>query len=101
MEHHKVYMLELICKDIMTHSHLFMTMKLVITGTDPVSVEINPACVIIYPRHENYARRGRHHAYSSGRICEAQKALVVADDTDVFVLLIQFCCKEYGIQLLL
>ena len=40
--------LELICKDIMTHSQLFMTMKLVITGTDNLPVEINPASVIIY-----------------------------------------------------
>ena len=32
----------------MTHSQLFMTMKLVITSTDPVPVEINPASVIVY-----------------------------------------------------
>ena len=32
----------------MTHSHLFMTKKLVITGTDPVTLEINPDSIIIY-----------------------------------------------------
>ena len=32
----------------MTHSHLFMAKKLIITGTDLVTVEINPDSVITY-----------------------------------------------------
>ena len=46
----KMQLIELICKDIMTHSHLliFMTKNLVITGADPVPVEINPGSIIIF-----------------------------------------------------
>ena len=32
----------------MTHSHLFMAKKLIITGTDLVIVEINPDSLITY-----------------------------------------------------
>ena len=34
--------------EYMTHNHLFMTKKLVITGTDLVTVEINPDSAITY-----------------------------------------------------
>ena len=46
----KMQLIELICKDIMTHSNLliFTTKKLVITGADPVPVEINPGSIIIH-----------------------------------------------------
>ena len=46
----KMQLIELIYKDIITHSHLliFMSKKLVITGADPVPVEINPGSIIIH-----------------------------------------------------
>ena len=46
----KMLLIELICKDIMTHSHLliFTTKKLIIRAADPVPVEINPGSIIIH-----------------------------------------------------
>ena len=93
----KMQLIELICKDIMTHSHLLIstTKKLVITGAGPVPVEINPGSVIIH-RQDMKTMQEEADTMIVQQVADEKpkKALVVADDTDVFVLLLHFCCKE-------
>ena len=90
-------LIELICKDIMTHSHLliFTTKKLVITGAGPVPVEINPGSIIIH-RKDMKTMQEEADTMTVQQVADVKpkKALLVADDTDVFVLLLHFCCKE-------
>ena len=90
-------LIELIRKDIMTHNHLliFLTKKLVITGADPVSVEINPGGIIIQ-RQDMKTMQEEADTMIVQHLADVKpkNALVVADDTDVFVLLLHFCCKE-------
>ena len=93
----KMQLTELICKDIMTHSHLliFTTKKLIITGADPVPVDINPGSIIIH-RQDMKTMREEVDTMIVQQVADVKpkKALVVADDTDVFELLLHFCCKE-------
>ena len=93
----KMQLIELICKDIMTHSHLliFTTKKLVITGADPVPVEINPGSIIIH-RQDMKTMQEEADTMIVQQVTDVKpkKALVVADNTDVFVKLLHFCCKE-------
>ena len=93
----KMQLIELICKDIMTHSNLliFTTQKLIITGADPVPVEINPGSIIVH-RQDMKTMHKEADTMIVQQVADVKpkKALVVADDTDVFVLLLHFCCKE-------
>ena len=92
----KMQFIELICKDIMTHSHLliFTTKKLVITGADNMPVEINPGSIIIH-RQDMKTMQEEADTMIVQQVADVKptKALIVADDTDIFVLL-HFCCKE-------
>ena len=93
----KMQFIEVICKDIMTHSHLliFMTKKLIITGADPMPVEINPGSIIIH-RQDMKTMQEEADTMIVQQVADVKptKALVVADDTHIFVLLLHFCCKE-------
>ena len=93
----KMQLIELSCKDIMTHSHLliFMTKKLVIRGADPELVAINPGSIIIH-RQDMKTMQEEADPMIVQQVGDVKpkKTLVVADDTDVFVLLLHFCCKE-------
>ena len=90
-------LIELICKDIMTHSHLLIltTIELVITGADPLPVEINPDSIIIHCQDmKTMQEEADTMIVQQVADVKPKKAFVVADDTDVFVLLLHFCCKE-------
>ena len=62
-----------------------MTKKLVITGTDPVTVEINPDSVIIY-HQDIHTSEEEAHTIIVQQVADVRlkKALIVADDTDIF-----------------
>ena len=81
-----------------------MTKKLVITGTDPVTVEINPDSVIIYCQDITTVEEEAHTMIVQQVVdVKPKKALIVADDTDIFVLLFHFAAKRtywYKLQLL-
>ena len=82
-------LIELICKDIMTHNHLliFTTKKLTIT----VRVEINPASIIIHCQDiKTMQEKADTMIVQRVANVKPQKALIVADDTDAFVLLLPF-----------
>ena len=80
----KMQLIELICKDIMTHSHLliFTTKELVITSTDPVPVEINPGSIIIH-RQDMKTMQEEADTMIVQKVADVKpkKSLVVADDT--------------------
>ena len=91
----KMQLIELIYKDIMTRSHLLiMTKKLVITGADPVPVEINRGSIIIH-RQDIKTMQEEPDTMIVQQVADVKpKKALVADDTDVFVLLLRFCCKK-------
>ena len=79
----------------MTHSHFFMMTKLVTTGIDPVAVEISPDSVIMYHQDMKIIEEEADTMIVQ-QVADVRptKALIVVDDTDVFVLFLHFCCKE-------
>ena len=92
----KMQLIELIYKDIMTHSHLliFMTKKLVITGADPVPVEINPGSIIIYRQYMKTMQEEADTMIVQQVADVKPKKALIADDTDVFVLLLHFLLQR-------
>ena len=95
-------LIELISKDIMTHSHLliFTTKKLVITGGDHVPVEINPGSIIIHHQDMNTMQEEADTMIvQQVADVKPKKALVVADDTDVLSCFFIFVAKKtYQLQ---
>ena len=69
----------------MTHSQLFTTIKLVITGIDPVPVKINLVSIIIY-RQDMTTTPEEVDTMVIQQVADvrSKKVLAVADDTDVF-----------------
>lgn len=67
-----------------------MQHKLVVTGSDPVPVEINSGVVI--KRHDMATTHEEGDTIIVQQVAsvEAHRSLVVADDTDIFILLLHF-----------
>ena len=72
-----------------------MTKKLVTTGIDPVAVEISPDSVIIYHQDMKIIEEEADTTIVQ-QVADVRptKALIIVDDTNVFVLFLHFCCKE-------
>ena len=88
----KAQMINLIVKDLVDHKDSIQT-KLVITGSDPIPIEINSGVII-----QRYDMRITHEEADTILIhqCASVKVehkLIVAEDTDVFVLLCHFVHK--------
>jgi hypothetical protein len=85
----KKQLIQLILEDLISHKDVLKA-KLVVTGNDPTPVEINSGVVIrrqdMAVTHEEANTIIIHQIVSVG----ASRVLVVADDTDVFVLLCHF-----------
>ncbi len=87
----KSQLIYLICKDLTSNRDDFMQHKLVITGSDPVSVDIN-SCILIKVMDMTTTQEEadtiivQHVAH-----VQAERVLMVADDTDIFVLLLHVC----------
>ena len=86
-------LIDLICEDMAFHKEDFSQHKLVLTGSDPVPEEINRGCHHQTPRHENYAGGVDTIIVQQVAEVKANKVHVVAEDTDIFVLLLHFCCQ--------
>ena len=88
----KVQLIDLICEDMAFHKDDFSQHKLVLTGSDPVPVEINRG--VIVKRQDMTTTQEEADTMIVQQVAEvkAKKVLVVADDTDIFVLLLHFCC---------
>ena len=88
----KVQLIDLICEDMAFHKDDFSQHKLVLTGSDPVPVEINRGVII--KRQDMKTTQEEADTMIVQQVAEvkANQVLVVADDTDIFVLLLHFCC---------
>ena len=89
----KVQLIDLICEDMAFHKDYFSQHKLVHTGSDPVPVEINSGVII--KRQDMKTTQEEADTMIVQQVAEvkAKKVLVVADDTDIFVLLLHLCCQ--------
>ena len=87
----KSQLIDLICEDLRSHKGDLRHYKLVVTGTNPVPIEIN--CDVIIQRQDMYTTQEEADTIIIQQVANvpSQKALVIADDTDVFVLLLHFC----------
>lgn len=76
-----------------SHKDDFTQHKLVLTGSDPVPVEINSGVLI--KRQDMKTTQEEADTIIVQQVVEAKakKVLVVADDTDIFVLLLHFFCQ--------
>ena len=88
----KVQLIDLICEDMAFHKDDFSQHKLVLTGSNPVPVVINRGVII--KRQDMKTTQEEADTMIVQQVAEvkAKKVLVVADDTDIFVLLLHFCC---------
>ncbi len=71
------------------HKDYFSQHKLVLTGSDHVPVEINRGVII--KRQDMKTTQEEADTTIVQQVAEV-KAKKVADDTDMFVLLLHFCC---------
>ena len=89
----KVQLINLICEGMAFHKDDFSQHKLVLTGSDPVPVEINRGVIIT--RQDMKTTHEETDTMIVQQVAEVKpkKVLVVADDTDIFVILLHFCCQ--------
>ena len=86
-------LIDLICEDMAFHKDYFSQHKLVLPGSDSVPVEINKGVII--KRQDMKTTQEEADTMIVQQVAEvkANKVLVVAYDTDRFVLLLHFCCQ--------
>ena len=87
----KMQLIDLIVADLTAHKTDFQTHTLVIVGSDPVPVEIMKGCVC--KRHDLTTTHEEADTIIIQQVArvETGTVLVIADDTDIFVLLLHFC----------
>ena len=88
----KVPLIDLMCEDMAFHKDYSSQHKLVLTGSHPVQVDINRGVII---RRQDMETTQEADTMIVQQVAEvkAKKVLVVADDTDIVVLLLYFCCQ--------
>ena len=89
----KVQLIDLICEDMAFHKDDISHHKLVLTGSDLVPVEINRGVIIKRQYMKTKQEEADAMIVQQVEEVKAEKVLVVADDTDTFVLLLHFCCQ--------
>ena len=89
----RVQLIDLICEDMAFHKDDFSQHRLVLTGSDPVPVEINRGVIIKLQYMKTTQEGADTMIVQQVAEVKAKKVLVVADDTDIVVLLLHFCCQ--------
>ena len=89
----KVQIIDLICEDMAFHKDDISQHNLVLTGSDLVPVEINRGVIIKRQYMKTKQEEADVMVVHQVEEVKANKVLVVADDTDIFVLLLHFCCQ--------
>ena len=84
----KVQLIDLMCEDMTFHKGDFSQPNRLLTGSDPVPVEINRAVIIKRQKMETTKEEANTLVVQQVVEVKAKKVLVVADDTDLFVLLL-------------
>ena len=87
----KAQSIDLIVEDIVSHKIDFQTHKLVVTGSDPVPLEIEGGQMNKRPDMTTTQEEGDTLIIQQVSRVLTGTVLVVADDTDIFVLLLHFC----------
>ena len=87
----KDQLIALIVEDLVSHKADFQKYKLVVTGRDPVPVEIVNGCVNKCQDLPTTQEEGDTLIVQKVSRVEDGTVLVVADDTDIFVFLLYFC----------
>jgi len=86
----KSALIDLLCEDLIKHKDDFKRHRLVITGSRPVPVELYKGLTIQRRDLETTQEEGDTIILHQLAVVKPQSAIVVADDTDIFVLLCHF-----------
>ena len=90
----KVQHIELICVDMAFHKDDISQHKLVLNGSDPASVQMNRPGVTIKRQDMNTKQKEADTmVVQQVEEVKAKKVLAVADDIDICVILLHFCCQ--------
>ena len=90
---YKVQLIDLMREDMAFHKDYFSQHKLVLTGSDHVQVVINKGVIIKRQYMKTTQEEADTMIVQQVAEVKAKKVLVVADDTDIVVLLLHFCCQ--------
>lgn len=87
----KAQLIDLICEDLANHSQEFQHHKLVITDSLPTPIELHKDISIL--RHDMKTTHEEADTILVQQVAFVQPpcAMVIADDTDIFVMLMHFC----------
>ena len=88
----KVQLIDLICEGMAFHKDDISQHKLVLTGSDPVAVEINMGVIIKRQDMKTKQELADTMVVQQVEEGKSKKVLVVADDTDIMYL---FFCFTY------
>ena len=88
-----VQLIDLMCEDMTIHKNDFSQHRLVLTGSDPVPVKINKGVIIKRQDMTTKQEEADTMVVQQVEEVKAKKVLVVADGTDIFVILLHFCCQ--------
>lgn len=87
----KVQLIDLIVEDITAHKGEFKTHTLFITGSDPIPLEISGGSVFKRLDMSTTQEEGDTLIVQQVALIADGTVLVIADDTDIFILLLHFC----------
>ena len=87
----KAQLIDLLCEDLVSHKEEFQRHRLVVTGKLSVPVELNKGLLIKRYDMETTQEEADTILVQQVASVKPDSALVVADDTDVFILLLHFC----------
>ena len=91
MSQNKSALIDLICEDLIKHKDDFKQHRIVITSSCSVPVELYKGLTIQRRDLENTQEEADTIILHQLAAVKPQSAIIVADDTDVFVLLCHFC----------
>ena len=93
----KVQLIDLICEDMAFHKDYFS--QLVLTGRDPLPMEIKRGVIIKRQDIETTQEEADTMIVQQVAEVKAKQVLVVADDTDIFILLLHLYAAKVIFQL--
>ena len=86
----KCALVELVCEDLLKYKDDFLLHRLVITGSQSVPVELYKGLIIQRQDLKTTQEEGDTIILHHLSVVEPQSAVIIADDTDIFVLLCHF-----------
>ena len=87
----KAQLIDLICEDLANHSQEFQHHKLVITGSLPTPIELHKGISIVHHDMKTTHEDADTILVQQVAFVQPPCAMLIADDTDIFVMLMHFC----------